>query len=106
MSTFYLLPARPQLGRMFSQYLETVFPGLHWNQTGWNDLAEWLGAAAHRHGQVYVVYREDLPDDVTQTEALRTEFGAEPGDEIIEVADVSPGITPNTRRWRVDAPRK
>ena len=106
MSTFYLLPARPHLGRVFGQYLESIFPGLHWDEKAWRDLAESLGAAAHRHAEVYVVYREDLPDDQAQTEALQTDFGAEPGDEIVEIVDVIPGKTPATRRWRLDSPRK
>ncbi len=62
MSTFYLLPARPQLGRHFGQYLETLFPGLSWPRSVWNDLAEALGSQAHCHPEVYVVYREDLPE--------------------------------------------
>jgi hypothetical protein len=106
MSTFYLLPARPHLGRLFGQYLESVFPGLHWDHEAWTDLAESLGAAANRHAEVYVVYREDLPDDVEKAEALQTNFGAEPGDEIVEIVDVIPGKSPATRRWRLDAPRK
>jgi hypothetical protein len=101
MSTFYLLPARPQMGQMFGQFLESVFPGLHWHQGAWGDLAESLGAAAHGHPEVFVVYREDLPDGLEPAEALRTSFGAEPGDEIIEVM---PGK--GERRWRLDGPRK
>ena len=100
MSTFYLLPARPQVGQMFGHYLENLFPGLHWRPEAWGDLAEWLAQAAKNQHEVFVVYREDLPDCAEAEAALRTNFGAEVGDEIIEVL---PGK--EERRWRVDGRR-
>jgi hypothetical protein len=83
MATFYLLPPRPQLGKQFGELLEGLFPGLTWPRSSWNDLAESLAAAAHGNGDRYVVFAEDLPDDVPIEEGLALYFGAEPGDEII-----------------------
>jgi len=52
---------------------------------------------------VHVVYREELPDGEDAGRALADGFGAEPGDDVIElrVAD-RPGELA-VRRWRVAA---
>jgi hypothetical protein len=101
MSTFYLLPPRPLLGARFAAYLRTLFPGLDWSAAGWPDLAELLGAAASHHADVYVIYREDLPEGEEPARALADGFGAEAGDEVVEVCT---GPTPGaltTRRWQL-----
>ena len=103
MATFYLLPPRPQLGRLFGEYLESVFPGLRWHTSAWSDLAEALGAAAQCHPHVYVVYREDLPEGVEAMRALRDGFGAAAGDEVVEMLFASAPEPLQTRRWRVAA---
>src|SRR5260370_2717489 len=100
MSTFYLLPPRPLLGARFADYLRTLFPGLNWADAVWPDLAEMLGAAASRHPDVYVIYREDLPEGEEPARALAEGFGAEAGDEVVEVR---PGAAPGgltARHWR------
>jgi hypothetical protein len=100
-STFYLLPPRPFLGERFATYLQSIFPGLRWDRSTWANLAEALSAAATCHPDVYVVHREDLADEPA-TRALVDGFGAEPGDEVIEVY---PGGRPGelaARRWRID----
>lgn len=86
MSKFYLLPPRPLVGRRFGEFLSSVFPGLKWDQNVWPDLANALGAAAEAHGDVFVVYREDLPSQGNTAQVLADAFGREPGDEVIEVA--------------------
>ena len=103
MATFYLLPPRPQIGRLFGEYLESVFPGLRWHPSAWNDLAEALGAAAQCHPRVYVVYREDLPDGSDAARALRESFGAAPGDEVVELLFRSAPEPLQARRWRIAA---
>ena len=100
MATFYVLPPRLQIGRLFGEYLESVFPGARWHPSTWRDLAEALGAAAQCHPEVYVVYREDLPELVDTSSALREDFGAAPGDEVVEVLVVD-GL--DTRRSRIAA---
>ena len=91
MSRFFLLPSRLTLGRLYGELLTTLFPGLTWRQQDWLDLAELLGSAAQSHPDVFVVYREDLPDDVPVDHALRHDFGAQPGDEVVEVTP-GPGL--------------
>jgi hypothetical protein len=100
-STFYVLPPRPLLGEYFAGYLGTFFPGLDWTNTGWTELANILETATAQHVDVYVVFREDLPDGEELARALIDGFGAEVGDRIIEVR---PGSKPGelaARRWRL-----
>ncbi|HEY7423174.1 MAG TPA: hypothetical protein VH682_02935 [Gemmataceae bacterium] len=101
MSIFYLMPPRPFLGDRFAAFLQTFFPGLDWDSSERASLAELLGDAADGRQDVYVVYRDDLPRDEPPTQALVNGFGAEPGDEVVEVR---PGGRPGemiARRWRV-----
>jgi hypothetical protein len=102
MSTFYVLPPRTIIGERFAGYLATLFPGLRWESTRWSDLGETLGRVAATHGDVYVVYREELQPGDDLRQALHDGFGAEAGDDVIEVrAGLQPGEL-TTRRWRLD----
>jgi hypothetical protein len=103
MAVFYLLPPRPLLGRCFAGYLQGLFPGLDWPGASWSRLAEILEMAADGQEDVYLVHPEELPPGEDVRRALADGFGAEPGDEIIEVR---PGLRPgdwHVRRWRMDA---
>jgi len=101
MSTFYVLPPRPLLGARFADYLQTLLPGLDWSPNGWPDLVEMLSAAASRHSDVYVVYREDLPEGEEPGRALADGFGAETGDEVIEVCAAPEPGGMSARRWHI-----
>lgn len=100
MSTFYVLPSRPVLGRRFADYLQALFPGLDWTSNAWGELADALTAAANRP-DVYVVHREELPAGDELHQALAEAYGAEAGDQVVEVefADRFGGTT--ARRWRL-----
>jgi hypothetical protein len=95
MSTFYLLPPRPLLGRQFAQILQEYFPGLDCSAAPSAELAELLATMVGSPPQVVVVFREDVPDGVDLQEALVGHFGAEAGDEVVEVSSGS------VRRWQV-----
>jgi len=101
MSTFYVLPPRPLMGARFASCLHTFFPGLDWSRIGWPDLVEMLNAAASRHPDVYLVYREDLPEGEEPAHALAASFGAETGDEVVEVCTVPQSGGMKSRHWRV-----
>ncbi len=103
MSTFYVLPPRPVVGERFAGFLQLVFPGLQWDAPMRINLANALGEAALSHPDVYVVYREDMPSGDSVTRALLDAFGAEPGDEVIEIRPVGRGIDMTVARWRVAA---
>jgi hypothetical protein len=102
-SIFYVLPARPVLGEHFAGYLASLFPGLKWRQSAWTNLAETLGAAAVQHGDVYVLYRDDLPDEDDLTQVLVEGFGAEEGDQIIEIQAGPPHGEMSACYWRLNA---
>jgi hypothetical protein len=102
MSRFYLLPSRPELGERFATYLKDLFPGLDWPTSSWSKLAEDLGAVAGRAPDVFVVYREELPDGEDLTTALTDGFGAEAGDEVVEILPGSRGEL-SSRRWKLGA---
>jgi hypothetical protein len=95
-STFYLLPPRPFLGQQFAAFLEGCFPGLHFSAAPRGDLAEQLGATAQQQGDVFVVFREDLPEGTDLRQTLVTDFGAAAGDEVVEVPTAGPA-----RRWEL-----
>lgn len=102
MSVFYLLPPRPFLGDRFADFLQALFPGLAWDSSARLNLAELLGGTAERDG-IFVIYREDLPREEAAAQALIDGFGAEVGDEVVEIR---PGGRPGditTRRWRIGA---
>lgn len=99
MATFYLLPSRRTFGQRFGEFLGTAFPGLHWQHHTWPDLAEAVAAFASIQPGAYVVFREDLADELQPEASIVRDFGAEPGDEIIEVH--APGSA--GRRWHITA---
>jgi hypothetical protein len=101
MSIFYLLPPRPFLGDRFADFLQTLFPGLSWDSSERLNLAERLSAAAGEREGIYVIYRDDLPSEGSAMQALVDGFGAEPGDEVVEVRAGSKIGEVMTRRWRV-----
>lgn len=102
MSTFYLLPPRPLLGERFAEFLQSFFPGLDWDCARRLALADALGEAASGRPDVFVVYRDDLPEGESPSRALADGFGAEAGDEVVEVrAGPAPGEL-RARRWRLE----
>jgi hypothetical protein len=103
MAVFYLLPPRPLLGQHFAGYLRALFPGLEWADPTWTELADTVASAARLHDGVYVVCREELPEGEDVERALADGYGAEPGDEVVEVsAGARPGEL-GVRRWRLAA---
>ena len=103
MSVFYLLPPRASVGQHFATYLQEIFPGLHWDREMWANLADGLAAAATSHDGVYVIHREELPEGEDPARALTDGFGAEPGDEVIELRVAERPDQLAVRRWRVGA---
>jgi hypothetical protein len=102
MSIFYLMPPRPFLGDRFADFLQTLFPGLAWDSSSRTNLADLLGDAASDRDGVYVIYRDDLPREEASVQALVDGFGAESGDEVVEVRPSGRPGEIITRRWRIE----
>jgi hypothetical protein len=96
MATFYLLPPRSVLGDHLLEGVERLLPGLDLNVAARRRLTEAFLDALDPRGEVYLVFRDDLPAGVSSEQALLDGYGAEAGDEVIEVR---PGVA--ARRWRV-----
>src|SRR5438128_2425327 len=103
MSTFYILPPRPQLGERFAVFLSSVFPGLDWHSSTWCELADLLSSAIAARDDVFVIYGEELVPGQELRTGLADIFGAEAGDLVIEV---QPGSKPDEaviRQWCMEA---
>jgi hypothetical protein len=99
MATFYLLPPRPLLADRFAESIKSLFPGIAAGRLQGALLAEMLAGAVTADGDVFVVHREDLPDREDPLAALAYCYGAEAGDEVVEVhAGPGPGEW-TSRRW-------
>ncbi len=100
MATFYLLPPRACLEEALAQLLHRFLPGLPLPEEGWELVVDRLASAAHWPADVFLVPRDDLPEEEPLGEALIAAFGAEPGDQIIEVP-LQSGVP---RCWTLTAP--
>lgn len=102
MSIFYLMPPRPFLAERFADFLQTYFPGLAWDVSARSSLIELLGSTIGERDGVYLVYRDELPCGEAAAQALRDGFGAEVGDEVVEVRPGGRFGEVYTRRWRIE----
>jgi hypothetical protein len=98
MSTFYVLPSRPLLEDYFAEALKPLLPCASNHPSM---LTEILESAMLLHPDVFVVHREELPEADDLTRALQEGFGAEPGDEVIEVRSGKTRRDWTSRRWRL-----
>src|SRR5437763_1851539 len=101
MSIFYVLPPRPLLGDHLAGYFRAWLPGLDWDGPTRANLTEALRSAATCNADVFLVFREELPEGVATTQALIEGFGAEEGDEVIEVRTPGQFCEPAARRWQI-----
>jgi hypothetical protein len=101
-ATFYLLPPRPLLGERIAQLLMTLLPGVCRSRFDGTDLTELLTRVLAGLPETYVVHREDLADDEDTSTALRHGFGAEPGDEVVEVRPGGREGEFSSRQWRIN----
>ena len=85
MATFYLLPPRESLNDALGQALARFLPGLPLPVDTWDVIADRLAESAAWPADVFLIPRDDLPDGESPDEALVRNFGAEPGDRVIEV---------------------
>jgi hypothetical protein len=96
MATFYLLAARAVLGDHLADLLGALMPGVEWTVQVRRRMAELLLESLELSDEVFLVFRDELPRGTPVESALVEGYGAEPGDEVVEVRSGHP-----TRRWRI-----
>jgi hypothetical protein len=99
MALFLLLPPRPLLNQRFRQLASHVLADFPLAQAA--DFVALLHESARAHPETYLVHREDLPYDEDPVQALVDGFGAEAGDEILEIRLGSTSSETSLRRWSV-----
>jgi hypothetical protein len=101
MAAFYLLPPRSVLESAFCDLLTRLLPGLPLPMESWETITDRIGSAAGWPDDVFLIPRDDLPQGESVGESLAAAFGAEPGDQVVEV---SLARTPATiRQWVLSA---
>jgi hypothetical protein len=104
MSTFYLLPPRRFLIEHFAAVGLELFPGLSLNDRHWSTVVDAVDELVATEPEVFVVYREELPQGVPPLQALQDGFGAERGDEVVEVKPGGKAGEWRSRRWCIESP--
>ncbi len=97
MATFYLLPPRSCLDDAVSELFTRLLPGLPLPVDTWSVLVDHLAQVANWPRDSYWIPRDELPEGDVY-EALVEGYGAEPGDQLIEVHLARPprtAIVPN-----------
>jgi hypothetical protein len=102
MSTFYLLPPRPFLGECLAGLLRPLFPDVDWAGPVGVEMGEVLARNIGHCPDVYVVHREELPEGESPGRGLADGFGAEAGDEVIEIRSGNRAGELTACRWRLE----
>ncbi|QVL34767.1 hypothetical protein KIH39_12910 [Telmatocola sphagniphila] len=81
MASFYVLPPRALLQRQLRSIVSAYLPGARINE-------EVLLELFHNQAddQHFILHREDLPEGMAPLEALELFFGAEAGDQILQIS--------------------
>ena len=85
MATFYVLPPRVCLEEELAAMLKKLLPGLPVPVDCWDAVTDCLAKIGGWPDDVYLVPRDEIPFGERVAEALAENFGAEPGDRIVEV---------------------
>ena len=102
MAVFYVLPPRSLLAQHFVCYLREVFPGLEWEMPTRIQLTETLESVAKTsRSDVFIVYREEIADEESTVRSLQDGFGAEEGDEVVEILSGGTAGELVAHRWSV-----
>lgn len=103
MATFYVLPPRSCLEQILGDVLNRLLPGLPLPVDGWDLLMLHLAANSGWSKDLYLLSRDDLPEGEPVLDVLRTHFGAEAGDRVVEVPlpRVHASVPSPVRSWIV-----
>ena len=96
MATFYLLPPRCALADHLLAALGPCLPGLDGTAAARQRMTDALLDAVEVPDGVFFVFRDELPPSAAAEPALVDGYGAEAGDEVVEVR-----LGQAARRWRI-----
>ena len=103
MSVFYVLPPRPVLGDCLARLLRLYVPGATISPDSCAEMVAALVSESPEGDELYVVHREDLPENEDVSGSLREGFGAETGDQIVEVSISLKPDEPQVNIWTLAA---
>ncbi len=101
MAFFYLMPSRSTVGERFAVLLHEWFPGQAWDLQHPAELAERLAEGVQKRDDTFVVFQEDLADDLPIERVLQRDFGADVGDDVIDVRLGSHLLDTQSHHWRI-----
>ena len=101
MATFFVLPPRPFIQTALESFLESWFPGLNHAAAAWPEVGDVFDTALAGEASTYVIYRDELAEDGGVERGLRDRFGAEAGDQVIEVRGSPCNGEVRTRTWQL-----
>ena len=101
MARFYLLPPRSIVAECMARSLRLSLPSLPLPVHTVEDLLDVLQSSCEEEDEVFVLFREELPDGPDLEQALADGFGAEFGDEVTELRFTANGQL-TARSWRLD----
>ncbi|MGL6076493.1 MAG: hypothetical protein ACRC8S_20250 [Fimbriiglobus sp.] len=85
MSTFLILPAREVMEHHLAAFVSGWLPGVPLPMDLWQTLVNEAVGLPGEHSTHFVIHRGELPGLGSVVEDLIAGYGAEPGDEILEV---------------------
>jgi hypothetical protein len=101
MARFYVLPPRSAVAECIARSLRVSLPGLPLPVQTVEDLLDVLQSSYDEEAEIFVLFREDVPDGVDLELALEDAFGAEFGDEVTELRLAAHGqLAAST--WRLE----
>ena len=83
MATFHVLPPRPVVGEQVARLLRPFLPGVQMDHNAGVRILESLTETLGQN--VFLVFRDDLPNGEITANALRDGFGATESDRIVQV---------------------
>ena len=103
MAVFYVLPSRPLLGECLARMLRPYVPGVSVSGEACSDLVGSLVSGSPEGDASYVIHREDIPEGNDLSTSLRDGFGAEAGDQVVQVSIGARDAEPRVQIWNLKA---
>lgn len=100
MAVFYVLPPRRVVAERWRHFWKSILPGAEIPpvpESYFDQLTDSLSCRPN----TYLVFREDLPDATDVVGSLQDAFGAEVGDQLVEVRWSDPMGTPQVQVARI-----